>query len=445
MAGGTLLAKYIIKIKQKYKSTDLKERLEHIVTKLKNEFSMGTSISIYEFPNDVEEMIAENKAYLSDIISFTSIDDRTYFLTMGVPIENIDFERGGMNNVLCLLIDIPFSLSFLREIEAINLFDIEFPPGFFPETVGPKLGIDGILKKVGIGSNRRPIIEAVIKPRQGLSEPLLRRVIERFLEAKKNSGWVDVIRDDQALFNPSYMPLLRRVKIVKKIIREYERETGEKVLYYVSMLAKSSALKENAKAAIEHGADGIILPRAIWQLDTIYDLRQLKDEIDENFVIEAHIYGEPLFTKNGRSTVSISVFMKMFRYLGADEAHIGGSGTRYLATTLEMKAAHHILTTKSINLKPTLPMISGGVDLVTILEVFSPKKGVIPIPENPIAIGIGKFFNSDRNIRFNSIRNLRYLLEKIMRCENPAEDIKEGKQPEGFIELTRGINWMEYF
>ena len=88
----------------------------------------------------------------------------------------------------------------------IKLLDIEFPKKYLEGFKGPKFGIEGIRKLLGV--SKRPLLNNMIKPCTGFTP----EVGAKFFYSAA-AGGVDIIKDDELLSETEYNKRTARVKL----------------------------------------------------------------------------------------------------------------------------------------------------------------------------------------------------------------------------------------
>lgn len=130
----------------------------------------------------------------------------------------------------------------------VKLLDLEFPDSFLKQMQGPKFGVAGIRKLLGVYD--RPLLNNMIKPCTGLSPEATAS-----LAYEAAVGGVDVIKDDELISDPAHCPLVERVKKVMAALKRADEEKGEKTLYAFNITGRVEKLKENAYRALDAGAN----------------------------------------------------------------------------------------------------------------------------------------------------------------------------------------------
>ena len=166
-------------------------------------------------------------------------------IRIAFPLANINLQQDGVSQLLCQLMGGQMDIDIITKCVLTN---IQFPPGFCWEK--PRYGIDGIREYVG--SDGKPLLGGIIKPKTGLSP---KHLTEMVLQLAR--GGVDFIKEDEIMANPSFCPLEERVPMVMKALKEFEQETGKRVIYAVCINGDTDVILERAEMVARLGANAI--------------------------------------------------------------------------------------------------------------------------------------------------------------------------------------------
>jgi 2,3-diketo-5-methylthiopentyl-1-phosphate enolase len=147
----------------------------------------------------------------------------------------------------------------------IKLIDLKVSPQFARSFPGPKFGLNGIRELLGI--HDRPLLMSIFKAVIGYELPALRG---QFLQ--QALGGVDLIKDDEILFENPLTPIERRVEVCMEAAREAQRQTGQKLLYAVNLTGPTSRLHQQALKAIDAGANALLFNVLAYGFDVLHEL-----------------------------------------------------------------------------------------------------------------------------------------------------------------------------
>ncbi|HLB49733.1 MAG TPA: RuBisCO large subunit C-terminal-like domain-containing protein, partial [Anaerolineales bacterium] len=133
-----------------------------------------------------------------------------------------------------------------------RLLDVTIPSAVAKRFKGPKYGIEGIRKILGV--EKRPLCLQIIKPKMGMTpQQTADQVYQSAL------GGADLCKDDEMLGELDVCPLEARLEAVLKALEKAEKETGHKTLYMVSITDEVDKINEKARMAVRMGATGLLL------------------------------------------------------------------------------------------------------------------------------------------------------------------------------------------
>lgn len=192
---------------------------------------------------------------------------------------------------------------------AIKLVDLEFSDELKREFPGPRFGMKGIRAKLGVYN--RPLIMSIFKGVIGRDVDYLSKQLR-----EQALGGVDLVKDDEILFESELAPFEKRIIAGKNVLRQVYEETGHRTLYAVNLSGKTFELKEKAKRAVELGADVLLFNVFAYGLDVLQGLRE--DE-DIAIPIMAHPAFSGALTPSEFYGVSNPLLLgKLVRMAGAD-------------------------------------------------------------------------------------------------------------------------------
>ena len=219
------------------------------------------------------------------------------------------FERGNMPQVVSSIMGNIFGMKAVR---ALRLEDVSWPRALVKSFRGPKYGLKGIRRLLGV--NKRPITATVPKPKTGYYPNEHARV-----GYDAWTGGVELLKDDENLSGQVFNPFEKRLAASMKAMRKAERETGEKKGYLVNVTAETNEMIRRTRLVkkagnpfvmVELGADWCgpchIIAGSLDELASKYAgmMKFCRIDADENPVTKGKysIYYLPtlLFFRNGK-------------------------------------------------------------------------------------------------------------------------------------------------
>ena len=253
----------------------------------------------------------------------------------------------------------------LTTYEKSRLLDFQVPEAALHHFPGPRFGIEGTREILGVKPGEL-IVGTIVKPTAGLTAD---EVADICYQAAL--GGVRFIKDDEKMLNVPYCPLGERVRKVSQALARAKDETGLEVLYAPHITTNPDRLKDNARIALENGANALMVnffAAGFWSLEALAR--------DPEFAVPiyAHCGGKEAFSRAPGQGVDANVVAKFVRLLGGDYFRISTVGGYMVGGTRE-----ELLSLKNVMVEPTpgikdmVPAISGGLkpsNLPTNLDIF---------------------------------------------------------------------------
>ena len=266
-------------------------------------------------------------------------------IKIAYPIEL--FEPSNMPNILSSVAGNVFGL---RALKNLRLNDIQLPKELVQSFKGPKYGINGIRKLMGVKD--RPLVGTIIKPKLGLkTDDHAKVAFDAWL------GGCDVVKDDENLSSQRFNPFDDRVIKTLEMRDRAEKETGEKKVYMVNITSETEEMLKRAQFVKDHGGRYLMVDILTCGFSALQTVR----EHDFGLVIHAHRAGHAAFTKNTKHGISMRVIAKVARVIGVDQLHVGTVVGKMSETKEEVSENCEALKMDMHGLKKVLPVASGGL------------------------------------------------------------------------------------
>jgi len=235
-------------------------------------------------------------------------EERHWIIKIAYPIRNL-----GDPNLPVLLSTVVGNLSAAGKIK---LLDLQFPKKWVQGFKGPKYGIQGVRKILGVKD--RPILNNMIKP--CVYSPC---EIGADLAYEAAAGGVDFIKDDELLADMELNRVEDRVTKFMEAIDKADQEKGEKTLYTVNITDRPKKTLELAEKAIDLGANALMVNIITTGYETFRDLAEdpsIKVPILAHSDYAAVHYASPHYGVDARLILG-----KFCRLAGADmEVYLAG-------------------------------------------------------------------------------------------------------------------------
>jgi len=234
----------------------------------------------------------------------------------------------------------------------IKLIDIDVSEQFASAFPGPKFGIEGVRNLVGV--HDRPLLMSIFKSVVGHDLATLR---EQFYE--QALGGVDLIKDDEILFENPLTPIEKRVEVCMKAASQAQQITGQKLLYAVNLTGPTSKLASQAKKAISAGANALLFNTLAYGYDVLHEL---SSDPDINIPIASHPAMAGAMYPSPHYGISAAVLLgKLNRLAGADLVLFPSPYGSVVMPKEENLAIKEVLLNEMHHLKTSLPVPSAGI------------------------------------------------------------------------------------
>jgi 2,3-diketo-5-methylthiopentyl-1-phosphate enolase len=249
----------------------------------------------------------------------------------------------------------------------IKLIDLQPSAEFLSALPGPKFGIGGVRRKLGV--HDRPLVMSIFKSVIGYDLAGLR---EQFLQ--QALGGVDLIKDDEILFENPLTPMKKRVPACMEAAREAEQRTGQKLIYFTNLTGPTFKLRDNALRAIEAGANGLLFNVLAYGFDA---LAALASDPDIDVPIAAHPALAGAFYPSPHHGIAAPLLLgKLIRIAGADLSLFPSPYGSVVMPKEENLAVRDALMDRKLPQRTVFPVPSAGIHpglVPLILRDFGPE------------------------------------------------------------------------
>jgi 2,3-diketo-5-methylthiopentyl-1-phosphate enolase len=284
-----------------------------------------------------------------------NITERQYIVQIAFP--SVNFE----DKFSMLLTSTVGNISMVPNLKVI---DLRIPKETLKRYQGPRFGIDGWYKALGIEKGR-PLLNNMIKPCSGYP---LEVGVDLFYKAAL--GGCDVIKDDELIADMEYNSAVERVKAYMEKERQVYEETGEHTLYCVNVTDRLPRMFEMAKRLVDAGVNAMMVNYVAVGLEA---MRALAEDPDINVPILAHMdVAGAYFMSPNQGISSPLIFGKMARMCGADSMVVPfalGGKAMYMGD--RFKQSVNCMVYPFGDLKPILPMPSGGITPANVADAVN--------------------------------------------------------------------------
>ncbi len=273
-----------------------------------------------------------------------ALNQEKHSAKIAYPIEL--FEKGSIPQFLSSVCGNIFGMS---DVEKLRLDDVFFPRAYTKAFRGPKFGINGVRRKLGI--KKRPLVGTIVKPKLGLTS-------KEHAKVAYNAwlGGCDLVKDDENLTSLKFNAFKKRVELTLRMREKAEQETGEPKAYMPNVTAEALEMLERARFVKEQGGRYAMVDILAAGFSALQTLRKQ----DLGLILHAHRAGHAAFTRNKEHGISMLVTAKLARLAGVDQLHVGAIFGKMEGGKEEVKGIIKGITEKS-TLKPVFPVCSGGL------------------------------------------------------------------------------------
>jgi len=265
------------------------------------------------------------------------IDEKKNLIWLAYPWRLFD-RQGNVQNILTYLIG---NVLGMKEVKALKLLDVWFPPAMLEQYDGPSYTIDDMRKYLGIYD--RPILGTIVKPKMGLTSAEYAEVAYDF--------WVgggDFVKNDEPQADQDFCPFDKMVKHVKVAMDKAVKETGHKKVHSFNVSAADFDIMIERcemirKAGFEKGSYAFLIDGITAGWMAVQTLRRRYPGVFIHFHRAAH----GAFTRQENPFgFSVLVLSKFARLAGASGIHTGTAGVGKMAGSPEedVTAANSILS-----------------------------------------------------------------------------------------------------
>jgi len=248
------------------------------------------------------------------------------------------FDRiGNVQNILTYVVG---NVLGMKEVSALKLLDVWFPPEMLEHYDGPSYTLDDMRNYLNV--HGRPILGTIIKPKIGLTAAEYAEVCYDF--------WVgggDFVKNDEPQADQDFCEYELMVKYVKEAMDKAVKETGQKKVHsfnvsaadFGTMIKRCEIIRREGfeKGSYAFLIDGIT---AGWM--AVQSLRRMYPEVFIHF----HRASHGAYTrKENPFGFSVLVLSKFARLAGASGIHTGTAGVGKMSGSPEedITAANNIL------------------------------------------------------------------------------------------------------
>ncbi|HDX9589158.1 TPA: 2,3-diketo-5-methylthiopentyl-1-phosphate enolase [Bacillus pseudomycoides] len=325
----------------------------HNLNKKAEQIALGLTVGSWtHLPHLLQEQLKRHKGSVVSVEKLEDDEKTNVYLDKKVTrgFIKIYYPSANFTNDLPAVFTTVFGkLSLDGEIKLIDLAFSDDIKKCFP---GPKFGIDEIRNNLNV--HNRPLLMSISKGMIGRNIGYLKTQLR-----DQASGGVDIVKDDEILFNNPLTPLSERIRAGKEVLQSVYETYGHKTLYAVNLSGRTYDLKEKAKQAVAAGADLLLFNVFAYGLDV---LQALAEDNDIPIPIMAHPAVSGTYIASKLYGFSSSLLLgKLLRYAGADFSLFPSPYGNVALKQEEVLYLAKALTDENEPFKRSFPVPSAGI------------------------------------------------------------------------------------
>ena len=328
-----------------------------LVTTMASEQTVGTWVDV---PGGTPDLLSRHTGKVLNFWEIPDIENSNSRDTdISIFIVQIAYPWENFGGQIPMLLTTAFgNISMMGDIK---LLDLAFPKDLAGRLPGPKFGIEGIRKLLGLA--RRPLLNTMIKPSTGITPQQGADLLYRAA-----IGGTDIIKDDEVLSDSDFSPALKRLELYLKNLRKAEEETGEKKLYAVNITDEPERCLKRAKAAVDAGANALMLnflPAGFGLVSSLARNPEL------SVPLLAHLdFGGAFYASPWHGISSSLLYGKLARLAGVDLLTIPTPYGKFALTYEKYMRIALILRSALYDKKTTFPIVGGAVKQGHLPQLF---------------------------------------------------------------------------
>jgi 2,3-diketo-5-methylthiopentyl-1-phosphate enolase len=312
--------------------------------------SIAVGLTVGSWTDLPEAQKAEMEKHLGRVVSVTVSEPSNgepgeRFADIVIAYPDLNFSR----DIPALLVTVFGKLSMDGRIK---LLDLDVSDDFQSAFPGPVFGLHGLRELLGVQD--RPLLMSIFKSVIGHDLPNLR---EQFY--RQALGGVDIIKDDEILFENPLTPLEKRVETCMEAARKAETETGQKLLYAVNLTGPTSQLASSARKAVAAGANALLFNVLAYGYDALHELSAdagIRVPIAAHPAMAGALYPSPHY-----GIAAPLLLGKLMRLAGADLVLFPSPYGSVVMPKAENLAVKQALLDPSLPIRPSIPVPSAGI------------------------------------------------------------------------------------
>jgi ribulose-bisphosphate carboxylase large chain len=234
---------------------------------------------------------------------------------------------------------------------------VELPSEFAQTLPGPRFGIAGLRKLLGVTG--RPLLATALKPRG--STP------ERFAELAAGFalGGGDLVKDDHNLVDDSFAAFQHRIELCQAAVERATQQTGLPTLYAPNLSPPAGELDRYAEFLLQRGIRAALIAPLLLGLDTT---RYLTSKYPLVWLAHPSFTGS--FFHHPDHGIAPNVLLgQCFRWLGCDATIFPNAGGRFTLSAADCAEIADAARRPEHGFRPSWPVPAGGMSYDRLPEM----------------------------------------------------------------------------
>lgn len=274
-------------------------------------------------------------------------EDQAYqqaHVTLSWPLDNIG---PSLPNLIATMAG---NLFELKPFSGLRLLDVRLPSAFAKAYAGPKFGMDGTRRLLGVEG--RPLIGTIIKPSVGLNAEETAA-----LTAELCAGGIDFIKDDELQADGPSCPFEDRVRAVMAAVNDAADQTGKKTMVAFNLTGEIDEMRRRHDLVLSEGGTCVMASLTAVGMSGMIALGRHTE-----LPIHAHRCGWGALTRAPSLGWAYPAWSKLWRLAGADHMHVNGLDNKFTEDNDSIVASARSLSDPLFESDPmcAVPVFSSG-------------------------------------------------------------------------------------
>jgi ribulose-bisphosphate carboxylase large chain len=282
------------------------------------------------------------------------------------------FEKNSIPNILSSVVGNVFGF---KAVSALRIEDMKIPLALVNSFPGPKFGIAGVRKILGVKD--RPMTGSTEKPKLGNSPKE-----HAYIAYNTLRGGIDTVKDDENLNSQSWSNFYKRADETLKAVNKAEKETGESKGWWANVTAgDTEEMLRRCNYIAKKGGKFVMIDYLTAGFAATASLRKRTGEL--GLALHCHRAMHAVIDRQPNHGVEFKVLAKWARLTGVDHLHTGTGVGKLEGEFQDLKDRCNLLRMSNTpkagglhfdqpwgKLKTVVPVASGGLHPGHVWKVY---------------------------------------------------------------------------